>query len=208
MSSEPSGYDDGGPGIESEELVKELLQKSAWPVKELRKASDGGAPMLENKVDNSLRLVDFQTHNDTYGTHYVEVKSKGDPIEFGIENELRHGWEKNKHDDYIRFARKYTDDPVYVFVHERKSGVILRHRVRDLSIVQEITDKSKLAAFDADVPMYMFRRDDFEVVTDDVSQYSTGFGQSGLLQNDIDLSPFGHNIRDQFRLADFGGDFQ
>lgn len=164
--------------------------------------------MLENKIDDSLRLVDFQTHNDTYGTHYVEVKSKGDPIEFGVEDELRHGWEKDKHDDYVRFARVFTDDPVYVFIHERKSGVILRQRVRDLSIAQEITDESKLDIFGADCPMYMFRRDDFEVVTDDIGQYSTGFGQSGLLQGDIDLSPFGHDDDDQSGLDDFGGDFR
>lgn len=205
MSQSSGGYGDG-PGIDSEELVKELLQKSGWAVKELRKAADGGmAPLLENEIDDSLRVVDFQAHHSDYSTHYVEVKSKEEAVYYGIEDELRHGWERSKHEDYVDFRRTYTECPVYVFVHERETGIILRQRVRELSIAQEITDQSKLIPYGADEPICVFRRDDFDTVTDDVSQYSTGFAQSGLVKDDINLSPFGHESRDNGSLFDYGG---
>lgn len=205
MSQVGSGYGDG-PGVDSEELVKELLQKSGWAVKELRKAADGGsAPMLENEIEESLRVVDFQVHHSDYSTHYVEVKSKAEAVYYGIEDELRHGWEKSKHDDYQKFQRTYTECPVYIFVHERETGVILRRRLRNLSVVQEITDQAKLRPYGADEPICVFRRDEFDTVTDDVSQYSASFGQAGLVGDDINLSPFGHQSRDNGSLFDFGG---
>lgn len=200
--SKTSGYGDG-PGINSEELVKELVQKSGWCVKELRKAADSGrAPLLENEVEDSLRLVDFQVHCQQYRTHYIEVKSKANAIHYGIEDEYRHGWERSQHEDYVEFAKKYTDDPVYVFVHEREAGVILRQRVRNMSVVEETADEG---AFGTDEPMVFFRRDGFDVVTDDVSQYAAGFGQAGLVDNDISLSPFGNDLGGQAGLDEFGG---
>jgi hypothetical protein len=194
----------GGPGENSEELVKELLQESDWSVKELRKASDDGyAPMLEG---TDLRLVDFQVHDAERRTRYIEVKSKKEAVYFGVEDEHRHGWEQAQHSDYIRFSREFTEDPVYVFVHERDTGVILRQRLRNLSPVQRIDDEAKLAAYNSDEPMVVFARDDFEIVTDDVSQYFAGFGQTGIVKEDIDICPFGDDSRDQFGLSDFGGD--
>jgi hypothetical protein len=52
----------------------------------------------------------------------------------------------------------------------------------------------------------MFRRESFDVVTDDVGQYSTGFGQSGLVKEDIDLDAFGDQPADQAGLRDFDTD--
>jgi len=203
MSRISSGYGDG-PGVDSEELVKEVLQKSGWSVKELRKAADGGrAPLLQNEVDDSLRLVDFQTHSKAYQTHYVEVKYKDKPVPYGKEgNELRHGWEKPKFDDYVEFARTYTNDPVYVFIHEGDNGVILRQKVLDMSAVSQVTDADAFGTSDA---MVFFRREDFEVVTDNVSQFSAGFGQGGIAKSDVDLSPFGHEDGSQAGLGDFRG---
>lgn len=202
MSRTTGGYGDGA-GVDSEELVKELLQQSGWSVKELRKAADRGrAPLLENEVADSLRLVDFQVHCKAYRTHYVEVKSKQRPVEYGIADEYRHGWEKSQFDDYVKFANSYTNDPVYVFVHERDSGVILRQRVRNMDVVGQNADSG---AYGTSEPIVYFRREDFDVVTDDVSQYSTAFGQSGLVKEDIDLSPFGNEPGGQSGLADFGG---
>jgi hypothetical protein len=194
----------GGPGENSEEMVKELLQRSGWSVKELRKASDPNrAPMLEG---DGLRLVDFQVHNDGQRTRYVEVKSKNEAIYYGIEDEHRHGWEQVQHDDYTEFARENTEDPVYVFVHERNTGVVLRQRVRNLPVVQRIDDESKLGAYNTDEPIVVFRRQNFDVVTDDVSQYLAGFGQSGIVKKDIDLCPFGEDTDGQSGLQDFGAD--
>jgi hypothetical protein len=203
VSRTTGGYG-GGPGENSEELVKELLQKSGWSVKELRKASDHGrAPMLEGE---DLRLVDFQVHGAGRRTRYVEVKSKERAIPFRKADEKRHGWEKANHEDYKRFAYRLTEDPVYVFVHERETGVILRHRVRDLSTRQEIVDEDKLRAYNTSEPIVVFCRDDFDVVTDDVSQYVSAFGQTGIDDGDVDLSPFGEEPDGQSGLTDFGGD--
>lgn len=201
--SRQSGVYGGGPGENSEELVKELLQEAGWSVKELRKASDRGrAPMLEG---DGLRLVDFQVHNTGCRTRYVEVKSKESAIEYGIKNEYRHGWEQANHEDYKQFAYQRTQDPVYVFVHERDTGVILRQRVRDMSVVQRMDDGSKLRAYNTSEPIVFFRRDGFDVVTDDVSQYLSGFGQSGIVDADIDLDPFGEEPDGQAGLGEFGG---
>jgi hypothetical protein len=201
--SRSTGSYGGGPGENSEELVKELLQKAGWSVKELRKASDRGrAPMLEG---SELRLVDFQVHNDGRRTRYVEVKSKEHAIEYGIKDEYRHGWEQASHDDYREFARQYTQDPVYVFVHERSSGVILRQRVRNLSPVQTMQDGDRLSAYNTSDPIVFFRRNEFDTVTDDVSQYLSGFGQTGIVDGDVDLSPFGEETNGQAGLSDFGG---
>lgn len=194
----------GGPGENSEELVKELLQQSGWSVKELRKASDDGyAPMLEG---TDLRLVDFQVHDSERRTRYIEVKSKAESRYFGVEDEDRHGWEQEQHTDYLTFRREFTEDPVYIFVHERKTGVILRQRLRDLSPVQRIEDESKLAAYDTDEPMVMFAREDFDIVTSNVGQYISGFGQTGIVNENIDISPFGEAASGQVGLSNFGGD--
>ena len=202
MSRIASGYG-GGPGENSEKLIKELLKRSGWSVKELRKASDGGrAPILEG---SQLRLVDLQVHNSGRCTRYVEVKSKSQPIKYGIKNERRHGWEKCKHNDYQAFAREYTEDPVYVFVHERTTGVILRQRVRSLTPVQTLEDSDRLNAYNTSEPMVFFRRDEFDVVTDDVSQYLSGFAQSGIVNGQVDLSPFGEERGGQSGLDEFGG---
>jgi len=123
MSRISGGYGDG-PGVDSEELVKEVLQKSGWSVKELRK------------------------------------------------------------------------------IHEGNNGIILRQRVLDMSAVSQVTD---VDAFGTSDPMVFFRRDDFEVVTDNVSQFSAGFGQGGIAKSDVDLSPFGHEDGGQAGLGDFGG---
>jgi len=196
----------GGPGQMSEELVKELLQKSGWRVKELRKASDNGrAPLLESSDrDQNLRLVDFQAHNDSRDTHYIEVKSKAKARYLGVEDEYRHGWEAAQHEDYQEFARTYTNDPVYIFVHERKTGVILRAKIRELHVAQRVDDESKLRAFNGE-PMVFFRREDFDVVTDNVTQYTTGFGQSSIVKEGIELSPFGGPSKGQAGLTEFGG---
>jgi hypothetical protein len=196
-----------GQGIDSEELIKELLQQSGWAVKELRKASDPNrAPLLKTASSGSCVLVDFQVHSTASKTRYVEVKSKTEPIEYGIKDELRHGYEAINHSHYEDFAANYTDDPVYVFIHETKSGVVLRQRLRDMSIAQRVTNEDKLEAWGADGPMAMFRRESFDVVTDDVGQYSTAFGQSGLVKEDIDLDAFGDQPADQAGLRDFGTD--
>lgn len=202
MSEVSGGYGDG-PGVSSEELVKELLQECGWSVKELRKAADQGkAPLLENGIGDSLRLVDFQTHSEDYRTHYVEVKSKKRPIKYGIENEFRHGFEKSQYEDYVEFASVYTDDPVYIFIHERDAGVLLRHRLRGLSIVDQVTDEE---AFGTSQPMVYFRRAEFEIVTDDLGDFAKGFAQSGLI-DDWDFSPFGYRPGGQSDLEDFWSD--
>lgn len=190
-----------GPGVDTEQLIKELLQESGWGLKELRKAADEGrAPLLENgDHTDDLRVVDFQVHHPNHQTRYVESKGKAEPVYYGIEDEWRHGWEKVQHDDYVEFATSFTDCPVYVFVYEWERGVILRQRVRDLTPVQtEAVDYG-------DGTMVYFRRDEFDVVTDDVSQFSSGFGQTGLVRDDIDLSPFGLEPGGQAGLTDFTG---
>jgi len=208
MSRSSSVYD-GGPGEKSEELVKELLQKSGWKVKELRKAADSGrAPLLESSERrNNLRLVDFQAHNDSRQTRYIEVKSKNKARYLGVEDEHRHGWEKANHEDYQEFARTYTNDPVYIFIHERETGVILRAKLRELSVVQSLEDEDKLKAYSGE-PMVFFRREQFDVVTDNVDQYTMAFGQSSIVKENIDFCPFGSGSETQAGLSDFGGDGQ
>lgn len=200
-----SQYGDG-PGIKSEELIKELLTGCGWSVIETRKAADSGrAPMLEADGGRT-RLPDFQAVRPNPGPQYVEVKSKSDAIEYGVEDSLRHGYEKPKHDDYLAIAEE-SDTPLHVFVHERKPGVVLRQRVRDLNVVGTLTDGSTLEThFNTTEPMVFFERSNFEVVTDDITQFSTGFGQSGLLDDEIGLNPFGFEPDgSQGRLDKWGG---
>jgi hypothetical protein len=195
-----------GPGIKTEDLIKELLTACGWSVIETRKAADDGrAPMLEAD-GGATRLPDFQAVRPEPGPQYVEVKSKAKPREYGIEDSLRHGYEKPKHDDYLAIAEE-SDTPLHVFVHEREPGVVLRQRVRDLTIVQTLTDEETLERyFNTTEPMVFFERSQFEVVTDDITQFSAGFGQSGLLDDEIDLNPFGFEPDgSQGRLDEWGG---
>lgn len=207
MSSKPSGYDDGGPGVDSEELIKELLQKSGWGVKELRKAADGGrAPMLEATVSDDVRIPDFQIHHHDHSPRYVEVKSFGSSIKFGVAEEERHGFEDRKYEDYIEF-QKLADNPVYIFIHERQEGVVLRQKIKHLRPVQVLTDKDVLQrSYNRQHAMAFFKRSDFELVTNCLGQYSTAFAQDGLIEEDIELSPFGLSGEDGGQ-ATLGGDF-
>jgi hypothetical protein len=195
-----------GPGIESEQLIRELITKSGWRVLETRKASDEGkAPMLQSD-GGAVRLPDFQAVRPDPAPQYVEVKSKREAIEFGVENSVRHGYERPKHRDYIEMAEA-SDTPVWLFVHERNTGVVLRQRVRDMDAVGSVTDDDTLRqSFNTTEPMLFFERDSFEVVTDDISQFGSGFGQGGLLQPEIDLNPFGYDPDgDQGTLDRWGG---
>lgn len=195
-----------GPGVKSEDLLKEFIKNCGWSVLETRKASDpGSAPMLQ--ADGSgTRLPDFQACRPGAQPQYVEVKSKQDAIEFGVEDSTRHGYERPKHRDYIEIANT-TGTPVHIFVHERKPGVILRQRVRDLDVVGTVTDETTLKrSFNTTEPMVFFERSAFELVTDDITQYSEGFGQGGLLADDIDVNPFGVDPDgDQGTLDRWGG---
>lgn len=200
-------YGDGS-GFESEELVKELLQASGWGVKELRKAADeGNAPMLEATEIDDLRLVDFQAHHPNHPPRYVEVKSFKGPIEYGVENSLRHGYEKRKHDDYVNF-QKMENHPVYLFVHERKPGVVIRQKIKHLSAVGFLRDEQKLRRYyNREHEMLFFERSQFEKVTNNVGQYASGYGQDGLIKDDIKLSPFGlDESGDQSKLGGFSDD--
>jgi hypothetical protein len=182
---------DGGPGSDTEELIKEMLQASGWGLKELRKAAeDGRAPMLERDVSgDNLRLPDFQAHHPDHDPRYAEVKSKRAPQEYGIEDSLRHGLDREKWEDYVRFEQM-ARNPVYLFIHERRDGVVLRQQIKRLSVVQVLNDEDKLHAFGGE-PMVFFERSQFQTVTDSVGQFRTGFAQDGLIQDNITLSPFG-----------------
>jgi len=190
-------------GIQSEDLVKELLQAAGWHVVEARKASDAGRAPVTQSEENTTRLPDFEAQHPAHTPRYVEVKEKGEAIEYGIEDQLRHGVDKCKFDDYHEFA-KLASAAVWLFVHERQSGVILRKRLRDLSVV----DSSDHESFGGNTVLF-FARDQFDVVTDDIGQFSAGFGQDGLIDDESDPDPFDLSTdNDQFGLHDFGGDGQ
>lgn len=194
-----------GPGIRSEDLVKEILQQAGWSVMETRKAADDGtAPVLEGGSGDGLRLPDFQAQHERHGERYVEVKSKREAIYYRIEKEYRHGYEKSQHEDYLKF-REMCGRPVYIFIHERSTGVVLRQRLRNLTTVDTVTDKDRLQIYSTDDPIVLFSRENFETVVDDVSQFLSGFAQAGLLNSDVNISPFGLDAAgSQTSLGDVG----
>lgn len=194
-----------GIGFKSEELVQELLEVGGWHVVNTRKAADKGRAPLSQAEDRNLRLPDFLVHHEDHPSRYVEVKAKTKPIKYGIENSWRHGWERPKHDDYLEMDQ-LSDVPVIIVVHEQKSGVVLRKRVRELSIVQEITDSDQLQKYDTTENMVLFKREQFDTVTDDISSLSAGYGQSGLIADDAEISPFGLTPDgEQSGLTEFDG---
>lgn len=200
-------YSRDGKGFQSEELIQELLEVTGWHVVNTRKAADDGRAPLSHAEDENIRLPDFLAHHPDHSSRYVEVKAKAKPREFRKENSVRHGWEKPQHEDYLRFD-EVVDAPVYIFVHETEPGIIRRQRVRDLSVVQEITDTDILRQYyDTTDHMVLFEVEQFDDVTRDVSGLSAGFGQSGLVDESVELQPFGlSHGGEQFDLKQFGGE--
>lgn len=196
-----------GPGFDSEELVKELLQKSGWGVKELRKASDGNrAPLLEMDTEG-IRVPDFQAHHERHSPRYVEVKSFRDSVYYGVEDVDRHAYEERKHEDYREF-QQMAEHPVYVFVHERKPGVILRQRIRHLSPDDWLRDDQDLRKhYGREHDMVFFNRDQFETVTTHLADLSAGYAQDGLIKESVDISPFGLSPASTGQATLTGGNF-
>jgi hypothetical protein len=181
-----------GVGFNSEEMVKELLQTAGWGVKELRKASDNGrAPMLEKGVpDGDIRVPDFQVHHKDHTPRYVEVKSFNDYATLKVENSDRHGYAKEKHQDYLAFQRE-ASNPVYIFIHERSNGVVLRQKVTHLSVIDTLDGSQAADHYGRDETIVFFERDQFEVVTDHLGGLSAGYAQDGLIKENTDIAPFG-----------------
>lgn len=197
-------YGDGF-GFKSEQLVKELLEASGWHVVDTRKAADEGDAPLSHAEKEKHRLPDFLAHHPEKRSRYVEVKAKTEPIVYGVEDSKRHGWDTPKHDDYLSFS-KIVDAPLVVLLHEKKSGVILRKQIKKLNVSQEMTDPDKVQKFGADGGMVFFEREEFDVVTRDVTQFTAGYGQGGLIQEEAELDPFGTEPdSDQSGLGDFSG---
>jgi len=195
-----------GIGFKSEEMVQELLQAAGWHVVNTRKAADDGQAPLSHAEAEKHRLPDFLAHHPEKQSRYVEVKAKSEPIVYGVEDSERHGWDTPKHEDYQAFA-KIVDAPFVVILHEKESGVILRQRLTRLNKVQEMTDPDRVRQFGADGGMVFFEREQFETVTKNVAQFAAGYGQSGLIQDEADLDPFGTEPDGQQRgLSRFTGD--
>ena len=179
------------PTRRARKLVAAFIREFGWDVSPARRTVEYWSP--------DAAIPQFHCRKAGRTPQLVAVVFKTEPWEYGMANQLRHGIGKDLWQGYHN-AEQSAGLPVWLFVHEDKSGALLRARRSELVVAQELAAADSNGAYDED--MVFFARDEFDVLTTDAGET----GQQHLVVEEVD-SAFGEDDEPggQPSLVGFGG---
>jgi len=145
-------------GVDAEELAERMLRKEGWLTQhaKFRREDYEGAEVMEGD-DEKIRDPDMLAlrHGETV---WVEVKEFNKRVLTKTRNQDEHGIRKPKMNDYREIA-EVSGIPVWLFIFEKSSGVVLTENVTLLSPLPPIDKQQCVRTYNALVEF--FPRDTF-----------------------------------------------